>query len=230
LRTNVRLFERLPPAKRAKLQDLVQVFLAEKRFEGCGGQHINDEVRVTIAAQACLLVLGVEPNFYFDGVKTILVYPDAFVVPKRHRAEGFLVEEEDELLGEAWHRGPIVLSWSEVLAGARGPTDGTNLVLHEFAHHLDGLDGSPDGTPPMGRTQRRQWEQVTDREFRKLATMSAKGRATLLDDYGATDRSEFFAVATECFFERPAALRRKHPELYALLVALYRQDPAEWSD
>ena len=236
LQRNVRHYGLLNEQQRAKLRDLVVVFVAEKDWEGCGGLEMDDEIRVTIAGQACLLALGVEPNFYFDRVETVLVYPDTFVVPGR-ASGGIVVDEGGEpLLGEAWHRGPIILSWEAVRHGANVGDDnvpvgegGPNVVLHEFAHHLDGLDGVIDGVPPLSsRDEVRNWHRVTEREFDRLVEQSEHGQATLLDAYGATNNAEFFAVATECFFEKPREMRSRHRELYGALGGFYKLDPAEW--
>jgi Mlc titration factor MtfA (ptsG expression regulator) len=230
LEQNVALYRRLPEGLRARLHDLVKVFVAEKHWEGCGGLTLTDEIRVTIAGHACLMVAGIEPNYYFDRVESILVYPNAYLLPQRAHAGGWLVEEDTEMLGEYHHHGPLVLSWADVLKEGRSLADGRNLVLHEFSHHLDGLEGEMDGTPPLGsRQEYRSWEHITDAEYRRLVHMADRGRPTLLDSYGAESKAEFFAVATECFFEKPAELLRRHPALYEVLRRFYRMDPAEWA-
>jgi Mlc titration factor MtfA (ptsG expression regulator) len=229
LEANVRHYQQISDAQRTKLRQLVTVFVAEKCWEGCDGLEVTDEMRVTIAGSACLLAVGVEPNYYFDRVLTILVFPDTFVrSPKWHG--GMLVDESGmPTLGEAWHRGPIVLAWNMVQEESRGGSMGHNLVLHEFAHYLDGLDGEMDGTPPLaGAEQYRNWHRVTNREFARLVASSRRGEATLLDHYGATNNAEFFAVATECFFERPREMRSEHRQLYDALAGFYQQQPAEW--
>ena len=229
LRQNVKHFGCLPPAQQAKLQERIQVFVAEKEWVGCGGLEITDEMKVTIAGTACLLLLGFDEPYCFDGVRSILVYPGAYLhPPDRHEADGMVVEKT-AVEGESWHRGPIVLSWQHVLAGAGRAADGENVVLHEFAHHLDELYGGADGVPPLGsRREYQDWHDVTSQEFERLVRQSKRGTATLLDHYGAEDKAEFFAVATEVFFEQPAEMRRRHPELYAILEKFYRQDPASW--
>jgi MtfA peptidase len=219
---------RLTPAEQEKLCGDVQVFLAEKNWEGCGGFAMTDEAKVTIAAQACLLVLALEVSL-FDGVQSILVYPAGYLAPDReHLGDGVTLEGEIERLGEAWYRGPVVLAWDEVCQSVADPDDGYNLVLHEFAHQLDMRSGAMDGTPPLAdRRQARRWHEVMTAEFQRLCRAAESNRATLLDHYGATDESEFFAVATECFFEQGAELRRRHQRLYELLRDFYRQDPAD---
>ena len=134
----------------------------------------------------------------------------------------------DPRLGEAWQHGPIVLSWAEIV-GDEKRRPGNNLVIHEFAHHIDSLDGDVDGSPPLvNRQQGRDWYRVSEAEFARLRGDAASGQATLLDRYGATNRAEFFAVASECYFERPHSLRKRHPDLYQALVTIYRQDLASW--
>ncbi len=223
---NVRHARGLSEQQQARLRGYLQVFVAEKYWEGCGGQTITDEVQVTIAALVGILVLGVEPPYYFDRVKTILVYPSVYLQPE-HTAGGLLVEEDVEVLGEAWHGGPVILSWDSVLESGRHPHTGHNVVFHEFAHCLDGLDGETDGTPPLSsRQEQRQWREITDQEFHRLQRDSQQGRATLLDSYGATNKAEFFAVATECFFELGSEMKEYHPRLYEALSKFYRQETA----
>jgi Mlc titration factor MtfA (ptsG expression regulator) len=227
LEANVAHYHALAAAEQAKLRDDLRLFIADKHWEGCAGLRVTDEMKVTIAAQACLLTLAMDPGCY-DRVRTILVYPTGFRVPDMpDRATGLIAEHGTPLSGQAWYRGPVILSWDEVLAEGRNPGAGHNLVFHEFTHQLDMLDGSVDGTPPLrDAEQYRRWREVMTAEFRELGRASDQGRATLLDQYGATDEAEFFAVATECFFNRPAALRRRHPHLYDVLRQYYRQDPA----
>jgi Mlc titration factor MtfA (ptsG expression regulator) len=226
LRKNVRLFGGLSDEDQQTLRGHIQVFLAEKHFEGCGGLTLTDEVRVTIAAHACLLQLGREPDYY-PRLITVLVYPSTYVAHDRRPigGGGFLVGE-DARLGEAWADGVVVLAWDEVKAGAEDLRDGQNVVLHEFAHQLDQQDGTADGTPILeSRSQYMSWARVLGAEYERHKRDTWLGRRGVLDEYGATDPAEFFAVATECFFERPKKLRRKHPELYEELLAYYRIDP-----
>ena len=224
LRTNVDHYGRLPSDAQQKLSDKTVIFVAEKHWTGCGGLEMTDEIKVTIAAQACVLLLGIEGDYLFDGIFSILVYPAAYAPPPEER-DG-LVDLDVTHLGEAWHRGPVVLSWRHVLAGSRGHDDGQNLVIHEFAHQLDGLDG----TPPLGsRQQYRDWQAVTDREYRRLVRQASEGAVTLLDDYGASSRAEFFAVASECFFQKPREMLARHPDLFELLRSFYKQDPTTWA-
>jgi Mlc titration factor MtfA (ptsG expression regulator) len=228
--TNVAFWSQLADDERAHMRRLVQVFLAEKHWEGCGGLELTDEIRVTIAADACLLLLGRDHSLY-DDVRSVLVYPTTVVRPRRSRAFFATTPELEEpppaLLGEAHHGGPVILVWDAVRRGARDPDDGRNVVFHEFAHKIDMLDGDADGTPPLrGSAARRRWAEVCSEVFLALRRSVERGRPTFLDAYGATDEAEFFAVATEAFFERAEAMRDALPELYALLANFYNQDPA----
>lgn len=230
LRRNVRHMAALPPDLRERVERITKVFVREKNWEGLEGLTVTDEMRYTIAAQAAILAAGITPDYYFEGVKSILLFPRMIVRRNRNDSrDGVLVTQSDQhLLGEAMHRGPIALSWRDVLRGTRGGS-GSNVVLHEFAHYLDGLDGAFDGQPPLaGRQENQRWKQVFSREFHRLVEASRHGQPTLLDQYGATNPAEFFAVATECFFELPVHLHAMHPELYDVLQAFFQQDPASW--
>ncbi len=225
---NVRHYRYLEPSRQAVVRNVVRVFVAEKHWAGGGGLSVSEEMKVTVAAQASLLVLGFPQLYYYDHVPSIILYPRAYVLPRRVQHNYFIVREDWELCGEAWHRGPIVLSWKNVLASGRNADNGRNVVLHEFAHHLDALDGDVDGTPPLGERQLEDWYRVTEAEYLRLVGNAQRNEGTLLDQYGATNRVEFFAVATECFFEQPSAMKRVHEELYGVLRDFYRQDPAQW--
>ncbi len=230
IRTNVAHDAWLDRDERKHLRDLLRIFIAEKRWEGCGGLEVTDEIRVTIAAQACLLILNL-PHDGYRQVRTILVYPSTVVVPPRPLRAFEIptapVRGPTPVLGEAWLRGPVVLVWDAVRRNSRHPETGHNVVYHEFAHKLDMLDGLADGTPPLhGREEIRRWAEVCSREYLALRDRVAQGKPGLLDAYGATNEAEFFAVATEEFFDRPVALRTRHPELYEVLQGFYRQDPA----
>jgi Mlc titration factor MtfA (ptsG expression regulator) len=224
---NVTAYARLPDPDRRELLGLVQVFLAEKHFEGCGGLELTDEVKVTIAAHACRLLLRRRTDV-FPRLITVLVYPRAYVAKAVEPIGGGAVLEGERVrLGEAWKGGVAVVSWDDLRATARGRNYGRNLVLHEFAHLLDMEDGAADGTPVLEHRDRyAAWSEVMGAEYERLRRQSALGRYTVLDDYGATNPAEFFAVATESFFEKPGVLRKRHPELYEELKAYYRQDPA----
>jgi Mlc titration factor MtfA (ptsG expression regulator) len=224
------LYSRLSAEDQRELLGHTRVLLEEKHFEGAGGLLMRDEVRLTIAAQAALLLMGRDTD-YFPRLTSIIVYPTGYVASEPTRDEsGIWTEGDESLLGHTQRDlRAIVLAWDEVRAGAADPDDGHNLVLHEFAHQLDFEDGSTDGTPALDTgAQARSWAQVLGDELDTLRRAADAGEPTLLDPYGAEDPAEFFAVATETFFERGSELRRRHPRLYEELRRFYRQDPAGW--
>ncbi|MBD3237033.1 MAG: hypothetical protein GF330_10035 [Candidatus Eisenbacteria bacterium] len=227
LEGNFPFYARLSPEDQRELRGLIQVFLAEKTFEGCGGLALTDEIRVTIAAQACLLLLHRKHDDY-PRLVTILVYPSAYVA--RHARPGpggTVIEGPSARLGESWSRGVVVLAWDSVRRGAADIRDGHNVVFHEFAHELDREDGQAEGAPVLPRRSMYvAWARVLGEEYEKLQKAARRGRRSVLSHYGATNPAEFFAVATEAFFEKSRTLRRKHPELYEELKEFYRQDPA----
>lgn len=228
---NLPIFARLPSYDRAELLADVQVFLAEKRFEGCAGLELTDEIRVTIAAQACLLLLHRETDYYPE-LTSILVYPSTYAVQEDRYVGGNIWEQgEDSRLGHTGRQlGSLVLAWDEAKHGAADPADGRNLVLHEFAHQLDFEDARTDGAPALAtRAEYLAWARVMQREYEALRNADATGAPSVLDTYGATNPAEFFAVATEAFFERPHALRAKQPELYEEFARFFRQDPLTYS-
>ena len=229
LRRRVPCVAKMPADLQLQLKKKVQVFLSEKTFTGCAGLVVDDEMRVTIAAQACLLILNRRAG-YFDDLREILIYPDAFIVAKqRADAAGVAHESRDVLAGESWSRGQVVLSWSDALAGARVADDGRNLVIHEFAHQLDQESGHANGAPRLsGGARRARWASVMGREFAELQECVRTGRPSVLDAYGASDPAEFFAVASEAFFEQPSRLAAGHKALYAQLSAFYKVDPTSW--
>jgi Mlc titration factor MtfA (ptsG expression regulator) len=213
--------------ERRRLEQKIQIFLAEKPFEGCNGLTITDEIRVTIAAEACFLLLGRDDDDDYPALDVILVYPSAYRGKIVRNDGGVVIEGETSRLGESWSRGVVVLAWDDVLRGARAPGDGHDVVLHEFAHQLDQEDGAADGAPLLpDRRMYGAWSRVLGAEYARLVEADEEGKKTLLDKYGATDPAEFFAVATETFFERPQQMKKRHPELYEQLAAFYRQDPA----
>jgi Mlc titration factor MtfA (ptsG expression regulator) len=226
LERNVVHYSYLEPSQQARVRNDLRVFVAEKNWEGCGGLEMTDEIKVTVAAHVCLMLLGIEHD-YFAQVLSILVYPAAFQVPQRRQVGNLELDDASDRLGEAWYRGPVILAWKEVRREGRHPHSGRNLVWHEFAHQLDMLDRSTDGTPPLkSADERRRWQAVMTPHFEQLVDDATAGRPTLLDPYGATSEAEFFAVVTECFFDLPGLLREEHPDLYALLADYYGQDPA----
>jgi Mlc titration factor MtfA (ptsG expression regulator) len=231
LHENFAIYRRLSTDERQRLNERSQIFVAEKYWEGCGGLVMTDEIRITIAAQACLLVLGLEHEFY-DRLLSVLVYPTGYFADERRHLPAGVVSEETVLrLGEAWTSGPVILSWDDVLDGGRFPGNGRNVVFHEFAHVLDLDHSGPDGTPELADAERyRTWHEVMTAEYNRLRRRSERRQKTLLDPYGATDEAEFFAVATETFFERPLQLADQHPQLFPLLRDFFRQDPRRWAE
>ena len=231
IQRHVVFFRRLSASDRAELLGHVQIFLAEKRFEGCGGFTITDEVRVTVAAQACLLLLHRKTD-YFPELLTILVYPLTYMVEEKRQVGEHLWEEGTvSRLGETGRRmGSLVMSWDAVKYGAADPSDGKNVVLHEFTHQLDFENHAADGMPGLAtREQQLAWAAVMRSEFASLRAADESGIPTLLDTYGAKDPAEFFAVSVEAFFELPRALRARYPKLYEQLRNYFQQDPVEYS-
>jgi Mlc titration factor MtfA (ptsG expression regulator) len=228
LEKNVDYYHRLTPADQAELRGHIQVFLNEKTFEGCGGLAINDEISVSIAAQACILLLHRETDYY-PTLRSILVYPHHYFSPATRRLpDGVVAEGPQGRLGESWYRGPVVLAWDEVRRTAHDHNDGHNVVLHEFAHQLDSESGANEGAPSLPRRSMYiAWARVLGAEYQHLISEMEHHHKTDLDTYGATNPAEFFAVVTEAFFEKPLQLKHHHPELYGQLALFYRQDPAE---
>lgn len=229
LEDNVRAYRYLDDAEQKHLRDLAQVFIDEKDWEPCGGlAEITDEMRVTIAGSACLLILGRDHDLMAE-VRSILVYPSAVVLPQRPPSffDGrpqIVGGEATVALGVAHARGgPVVLAWDSVLSGAANAQDGNNVVIHEIAHKIDFLDGDADGTPPLETAEdRREWARVCSEAF--LA--HKRGEEHFLRKYAQTNEAEFFAVATEVFFEKPKQMRHELPELYGLLARFYNLDLA----
>jgi len=215
----------LASTERERLLRLAQVFVAEKHFEGCAGLAVTEEMKMTIAAEACLLLLHLDGPCY-PTLRTVLIYPHAFIAKHVLRGQTGIAQEAIPLRGESWRDGVVVISWDDVVCGARDAADGSNVVLHEFAHQLDQEDGASDGAPLLSSTALRTWGRVLAAEYERLRKDAAAGRPSVLDAYGATNKAEFFAVATESFFERPVQLEREHPELYRQLQQFYGQDPA----
>ncbi len=220
----------LDDAERDHLRQLVQVFVAEKEWEGLGGLEITDEIRVTIAAEACLLILGLEHSLYRQ-VESILVYPKTVVAPPQPQSFFGISREPVHggmpVLGQAMQRGPVVLVWDAVRRDSANARDGHNVVMHEFAHKLDMLDGGADGVPPLADDATyRRWIEVFQREYDDLQRRTDRGQRTYLGDYALTNGAEFFAVATEHFFEQPLRMQRDHTAMYEVLRDFYRQDTA----
>ncbi|HEX8788670.1 MAG TPA: M90 family metallopeptidase [Telluria sp.] len=226
---NVAQYRGMPEPLRRQLQRLVKQFLHQKHFVGCAGLELTEEMRVTIAAQACLLLLN-RPSRVYANLHTVLVYPGAFLVPRREQdAAGVVTETRQDLLGESWGDGRVVLSWEHVRRAANPLDTNHNVVLHEFAHQLDSESGSNNGAPFLGSRERyRSWSETLSRNFDLLRRDAWFGYRDVIDPYGATNPAEFFAVVTECFFEQAHALASRHPDLYAEFQAYYRVDPRDW--
>jgi MtfA peptidase len=229
LRRRMPYFARLPPDLQLQLKKHIQILVAEKAFIGCSGLQVTSEMRVLVAAQAALLLLN-RPAGYFPGLHQVLVYPGAFVVERaQHDGAGLVREGRQVLAGESWQRGQVVLSWDDVVEGAAEPDDGRNVVIHEFAHQLDQQSGAANGAPFLGRRDRYvRWAATLGAAFLELRARVERGESTLLDGYGANNPAEFFAVASEVFFERPQLLAAEQPALYRELAAYYRVDPLSW--
>lgn len=239
LQRNVRFFDHIDEELLAQLCQCIQVLVAEKNFEGCGGLELTDEHRVTIAAHVARMSIGwirggsgqvLRDAEFFDEVRSILVYPDAYLAKSpQHIGSGVVMDTHSGRLGEAWYRGPVILSWSDVLASSRSDNDPRNVVIHEFAHHLDMRNGSEaDGVPVIESVQQaRQFVQVLHRDHARLVKQCSargqmgQGQTGVLDCYGATSPSEFFAVACEAFFEQPDWLQAEWPDTFQELCAFY---------
>jgi Mlc titration factor MtfA (ptsG expression regulator) len=214
--------------ERMRLEDLIKRFVADIRWEAAQGFTVTDEMRAVIAAQACLLVLDLEPGLeLYRHVASIIVHPRTVVLRGQRRVGGGMMSDSPfAISGQAHHRGPVLLVWSTAAFEARHPERGHNVVYHEFAHQLDMVDGTVDGTPPLtDMAERQRWIDVCTAEFEALRR--GDDEQSVLREYGAVDPGEFFAVATETFFSRPVELAEQKPALYGVLRDFYRQHPAE---
>jgi Mlc titration factor MtfA (ptsG expression regulator) len=228
LRQHIPLYERMPPELQLRLQGLVNVFLNDKNFFGSGGLEITDEMRLTVAGNACLLLLN-RDNPCFPGSGTILIYPHTIVTQAIQHDGPVVRETMSARLGESWHRGPVILSWADVLRGADNPGDGQNVVIHEFAHKLDEENVSMDGLPVLHEDKDYpEWARVMSKEFTALTKRVQQHRNKVLDEYASTSPPEFFAVASEVFFERGKRMQELLPNLYKVLKQYYGVDTAEW--
>jgi hypothetical protein len=229
LERNVAQYRGMAAQDRRQLERLVQQFLHQKKFVGCAGLDLTDEMRVTIAGQACLLLLN-RPSRVYPGLEVVLVYPGAFLAPRREvDMSGVVTERRQDLLGESWGDGRVVLSWEHVRRAGHAPEGAHNVVLHEFAHQLDSESGNNNGAPYLGsRESYRSWSEVLSRDYANLRAEAFFGEYGVLDHYGATSPAEFFAVATESYFEQPWRLAARHPALYEEFRKYYRVDPRDW--
>ncbi|MBD3663176.1 zinc-dependent peptidase [Sulfitobacter aestuariivivens] len=227
LKAQIPILQRLPAALWDPLEGKINLFLDQVRFIGCNGLEVTEEMELSIAAQACLLV--VNSDAWYDNLTTVMIYPGAFK-SLRKDYDGYVVTEEEVIRsGESWSRGPVILSWEDSHRGALNAQDGHNVVLHEFAHQLDDMSGHTDGGPMMAEGQSFEtWSRVIRTAFERHKANVEHGRKTALDAYGATNHQEFFAVAVETFFEKPSALHAEEPEVYAELVKLLQVDPRVW--
>ena len=230
IQRNVPYVRSLPADLQLKLKERIQVFIAEKPFIGCRGLTITDEIRVTVAAQACLLIIN-RPDYFYPKVHQILVYPDAFVVNRSYTDNiGILQNQSQVLSGESWAHGQVILSWQDALEGAAMMDDGRNVVIHEFAHQLDQEKGYANGAPGLrSRDHYQRWSRTLSTEFNDLQARLASGQASLFGAYAATNPAEFFAVVSEIFFEQPRPMAEEHPALYRELGHYYHLDPLVWN-
>lgn len=230
LQENLSLYKILPEELKLQLHKKILVFLDEKPFEGCGGIEITDEIRVTIAGQASMLLLNKKDEF-FSILTSVIVYPSAYIAKEVDYNTGSIVDSDHVRLGESWNSGVLVLAWDDVKRGAIDIKDGQNVVLHEFAHQLDQEDGSGNGAPILEQSSVYvSWARVLGKEFEVLQKKKKKHKKSVMDKYGATNPAEFFAVATETFFEKSWQMKQKHPELYEELKNYYKVDPLEWRE
>jgi MtfA peptidase len=228
LKNRIPYFYHMPADLQLQLKQHILVFLNEKTFQGFDGIKISDEIRVTIAAQACLLLLNRESNYY-PKLKSIYVYPAAFRTNHQSvNGAGVLQRSKRVLSGESWDYGKVVLSWKDSQFGATDFADGQNVVIHEFAHQLDQETGSANGAPYLRFNDLQHWKDTLTKEFEALRQRAARGEESLLDYYGATNPAEFFAVVSEVFFERPKELLQQHKALYEQFQLFYRVNPAIW--
>ena len=228
LEKNFPLYGKMPDDVQRRLGGYVNAFVEEKSFETCGGLGaLTDEMLVTVAAQACILLLNGKFGV-FDSMQSVLLYPNAYDVNDSGTRSG-LVRKKTRRLGESWSTGSVVLSWAHVLSGPATSNDGRNLVIHEFAHQLDQCDGNADGAPALfSREERIKWAGVFRDAYQLHGKYMKAGKKLVIDEYGATNPAEFFAVATETFFEKPKKLSERYPKVYERLQLFYGLDPLQW--
>ena len=228
LNDNVALYRRLPPDLKKQLHGHINIFLSEKTFEGCSGQAITDEIKLTIAALACVLLLNRKTDYY-PWLISILLYQDAYFVNKDYQIGGQVLKGREVNLGESWENGAVVLSWNKIKNESPDEKSEDSLVIHEFAHQLDAEDGFVNGLPELGKNSSyEKWAGVLRREYEELRIDAVNGEDDVIDGYGAENPAEFFAVASESFFLKSCEIRKMHPELYQELCKFYNLDPAEW--
>ncbi|WP_379547906.1 zinc-dependent peptidase [Qipengyuania sp. DSG2-2] len=224
----VPLVRRLPQPLRLKLEGKMNLFLDQITFRGLNELEVSEEMKLSIAAQACLLIVN-SPAWY-DTLRNVLIYPSAFLTNRNAHDGHFVHEKSHATLGESWARGPVVLSWDDALRGGLDAEDGHNVVVHEFAHQFDALSGHTNGIPILRKGQTYAgWEKAMLQAYNDHIEQLGRGERTLIDPYGATNHEEFFAEAIVTFFEKPRALRSEDPALYDQLAQLLALDPAEWT-
>ncbi|NVO55597.1 zinc-dependent peptidase [Rhodobacteraceae bacterium B1Z28] len=228
IEAEVPIIRRLPPELREQLEGKMNLFLDQVRFFGCDGLDVTEDMRLSIAAQACLLVAN--SDLWYDNLTTILIYPNAFK-SRQSKHSGFVVTEKEIVrTGESWDRGPVILSWAHSKQGAMNDRDGQNVVFHEFAHQIDDLSGGTNGVPVLSAGQSfAEWEHVFVTAYDAHVQAVENGQHTVIDPYGSVGHEEFFAVAVEVFFERPRALKDDVPAVYDQLAKLFHLDPIAWA-
>ena len=224
LKKHVRSIEGMPDDLKKRLEVLTLVLMAEKNFEACGDlEEVTREMKVVIMAQAAFLLLGLDHDF-FPKLRTVLIYPEAYRGKDRHGED-----EEGWRLGESWESGTVVLSWKSVQRGGENVEDGMNVVIHEFAHQLDQENDHADGLPELGNGQTiGRWASTFSAAYETFCYNLEAGRRTVMDAYGGTNPAEFFAVASETFFEKPRQIKIEEPALYEQLKIFYGVDPSTW--
>ena len=229
LLANLPIYGVLPTERRASLKENISRFIPLVYWEATGELELTEEMIVTVAAQACLLTMNMQGNPY-SILKTIIIFPKVFVHQGESRGSGGTVtKSRHRVSGISYGSGTVSLAWDQTQHGGRNMHDGQNVVFHEFAHQLDQADGYANGAPILKRpADYKTWARVMEKAYEKLVDRSSKGKVTLLDDYGATNPAEFFAVATETFFEKPGKLNKRYPELYEIMSQYYQLDPKAW--
>ena len=229
IQNNLPIYPHLSPIERRRLQGHIQVFLLEKQFIGCNGLQVTEEMKVIIAAVACLLLLN-ERGKYFPKLRSILIYPTAYFTKETTVSGKYVVEEKPVIrLGESWSKDLLILSWQHIKQDTFNWKDGQNIILHEFTHQLDQEEGKVEGVPILkSNSDYSNWSKVMTQEYKQLCEDVEQRRKTVMYSYGATRPAEFFSVVTETFFEKPQQLQKKHAQLYELLQNYYQLDPVQW--
>ncbi len=230
LARNAAFYARLSDEAQRRLRDNIQILVAEKQFIGCAGLEITDEIKVTVAASAGVLLLGIPHLGIFPPLREVIIYPHHLTdTTDAIGPDGRRYEIRHVRAGEAWRRGPVLLAWDSVRQSVARPREGYNVIIHEFAHVLDWQSGVADGIPPLeSKGQYDRWNRVFFQEFDDFVDANRRGRSIFIDPYGASSPAEFFAVATEHFFEQSRQLKRHRPRLFRLLADFYHQDPIQW--